>query len=66
MMEWISVDERLPEVNTVIQVHHPTLGDGLGVLLTNGVWDIEAWGYAPAWRVTHWMPLPKPPTEENE
>ena len=63
-MEWISVKDRLPE-------------DGGDYLVTDGFacmvsafrsknnewdfWNIKWWSSE---QVTHWMPLPKPPSNE--
>ena len=54
MSEWISVDERLPE-------------KGQGILV---VWEGQVTSFiAPGgWMgkyITHWMPLPDPPQQEN-
>lgn len=62
--EWISVDERLPEI--------PKSGD-ITVLAYNGEihdyiidsqnrwWGYEGWSTPQKWGITHWMPLPEPP-----
>lgn len=65
MAEWISVNDRLPEESAyyIVAAH-----DG-HVLRTTFVkwqkrlnrWDIT--GARTYWRITHWMPLPKPPKE---
>jgi len=65
MMEWISVEERLPE------------DDYTDVLAWNGrlarvayIHETEGWCYSetcyPRSDVTHWMPLPEPPTQQPE
>ena len=54
-MEWISVEDRLPE----------SLGEMLLVIDSNK--NVETYYYEPsvwsAWRITHWMPLPEPPKD---
>jgi hypothetical protein len=63
-MEWISVEDRLPEpYETVI------VAGGVGFINKSGTWrtplgldgtrDIQ-------WKVTHWMPLPEPPTDNRK
>jgi len=68
-MKWISVKERLPEIDRV-----------LGVIPSRGNYVTEVYFYKNTWyypedylglstfepidcNVTHWMPLPEPPTE---
>ena len=70
-MEWISVNERLPEE---VPVEHIGLyaSDRVLVVITddydksiaiaqtiNGKWDIEKMDVT----VTHWLPLPDPPAD---
>jgi hypothetical protein len=68
--EWISVEERLPELYTSVLVYKISLNkmvnymtidhiaeDGDGELVWNGD---KSWKYV----ITHWMPLPEPPVEE--
>lgn len=59
MSEWISVKDRLPDKGGRYIVHDLTLG-------VQGYYyhpDV----YCPAWKtVTHWMPLPEPPKEDND
>ena len=59
---WIPVTERLPEKHTAVLVH--TDMDGTHAASFDG----EEWfcDYGGAWlfpNVTHWMPLPAPPTD---
>jgi hypothetical protein len=58
--EWISVDERLPEPNTWVTVYNPK-GEYTRIdtdEIVGGNW-VRNCG-----KVTHWMPLPKPPKGE--
>lgn len=68
-MDWISVDERLPEeVNVGYSVHVLMFskyhGQIIGYRYTN-TWEAECLGedYDPdnLQDITHWMPLPEPP-----
>jgi len=59
---WISVDERLPEMNTAVLASNSKYVD----LMTRGPSD-DGWlwydgrgSYTPD-VITHWMPLPEPP-----
>ena len=63
-MEWISVDDRLPpSTGTVIvcaiDLVFPGSYDGYS----------DTWHTDDGWRlpnVTHWMPMPEPPEEEQD
>ena len=76
--EWISVKDRLPEENNVIEGRkYETCSDLVIVFVrddlgnsftcddmtTNGEWINYP---APQFEVTHWMPLPEPPEKNNE
>ncbi|MGB4820495.1 MAG: DUF551 domain-containing protein [Saprospiraceae bacterium] len=61
-MEWISVKDRLPEINTFNLVTYGAIPfvavyKGLGVWIDH---DLELWEPD---EVTHWMPLPEPPKD---
>lgn len=75
--KWIPVTERLPENNGRYLVIHPLhnrmpwitvmyfgVPDGYDKGICFYIADDE-WGDIPCDCVTHWMPLPEPPTEEN-
>ena len=64
--KWISVDDRLPEekVNCIVHYKHAYCD-------TDGYWAIgfcyydgEKFKFDPAYKVTHWMPIPHPPKGE--
>ena len=66
VQEWISVDDRLPEEksNCIVYYQHAYCDN-------DGYWAIEMCFYDgekfqlnPAYKVTHWMPLPQPPKGE--
>jgi len=55
---WIPVSERLPEDGRTILTY--TIGGNIEVFL------YDSSTYQPVWYgVTHWMPLPEPPKEDN-
>ncbi|MEE1069057.1 MAG: DUF551 domain-containing protein [Paludibacteraceae bacterium] len=60
--EWISVDERLPDVRRKVMLYSPTDGINIGHRLDEvGRFYV---GKAYPDRPTHWMPLPEPPKGE--
>ena len=64
--EWISVDDRLPEVYTWVLAHAPGYYGKYWIMeyaaLGNGKPQFWADETSPTSTVTHWMPLPEPPT----
>lgn len=69
MSEWISVKDRLPDPKvtdknppTVLAVKQGMVGKIICVARWNGADWIEK---GKEITVTHWMPLPEPPKEEN-
>ena len=63
-MDWISVDERLPEKMTTVLVEGGIAQyRGSKVGWVSGTW-IEWPGRPICWDVTEWMPLPVPPKAE--
>ena len=63
VQEWISVNDRLPEekVNCIVYYKHAYCDNddywAIGICFYNGEKFQMDWSY----KVTHWMPLPKPP-----
>lgn len=63
--KWISVDERLPEekVNCIVHYKHAYCDNddywAIGICFYDG----EKFQINPAYKVTHWMPMPEPPKE---
>lgn len=66
VQEWISVEERLPEekANCIVYYQHAYCDN-------DGYWEIgicfydgEKFRINPAYKVTHWMPLPVQPKGE--
>ena len=66
VQEWISVDDRFPEekANCIVYYQHAYCdNDGywaIGICFNDG----EKFQINPAYKVTHWMPLPEPPKGE--
>ena len=65
LMKWISVKDRLPEEKVNCIVHYQN-----SYCDNDGYWAIgfccydgEKFQFDPAYKVTHWMPLPEPPKE---
>lgn len=72
MSEWISVKDRLPEKHILCLVtYHPCHWvqntDFTKTLVgTDRLIGKNMWARNKYQNVTHWMPLPEPPEEENE
>lgn len=64
MNKWISVKDKLPKDNERVLV---ALSQDLAMSYTNIDTDRMESGKWVRWnkRVTHWMPLPTPPTEKE-
>lgn len=62
MSEWISVKDRLPENNNPILVYMPEEKGWLRYGISIGIIDD---GTDDKDEVTHWMPLPLPPNENE-
>ena len=66
VQEWISVDDRLPaeKVNCIVHYKHAYCDNDdyweIGICFYDG----EKFRVNPAYKVTHWMPLPQPPKGE--
>jgi len=72
--QWISVEERLPEVETDVLAWVVKGGGKRGVATAGLFFDVgvstePVWmgweqeePFRNGWKVTHWMPLPSPPT----
>ena len=66
VQEWIPVEERLPEekVNCIVHYKHAYCDNddywAIGICFYDGEKFKMDWSY----KVTHWMPLPKPPKGE--
>jgi hypothetical protein len=62
--KWIPVRERLPERNEqVLVVDEGGVNVGSYSPMLDDWWSLQVDRMAPGPKVTHWMPLPEPPTE---
>lgn len=59
---WISVKERLPEINGCCVLVWTGAAWLLSRFMGEGIW-YEDWSGNNPLRVTHWMPLPAPPED---
>ena len=60
-MNWISVDERLPEPHTEVLIYLKEPNAVItGFCNLDDDWSYDATSY---WTIAHWMPLPEPPTD---
>ena len=66
VQEWISVDDRLPEekVNCIVHYKHAYCNNDGYWAIGFCFYDGEKFQFDQAYKVTHWMPLPKPPKGE--
>jgi len=60
-MEWIKVEDRLPEIGVNVFIYE---SDGM---MEIGEYNVDSWIESRECilrdDVTHWMPLPEPPTD---
>ena len=66
VQEWISVKERLPQekVNCIVHYKHAYCDNDDYWAIGMCFYDGEKFRVDPAYKVTHWMPLPHPPKGE--
>ena len=66
VQEWISVKERLPQekVNCIVHYKHAYCDNDDYWAIGMCFYDGEKFQIDPAYKVTHWMPLPVPPKGE--
>lgn len=62
MSEWIKCEEQLPQQNEEVLVFGESWGTVVAFLNHHGNWD-DGDFYADISGITHWMPLPEPPTD---
>ncbi len=69
MAEWISVKDRLPsEAGQYLVAYHPCVWENVLDEVRIGIDSFRGkncWAQKKYQRVTHWMPLPEPPKEEE-
>lgn len=67
-LRWIPVTESLPQEFVSVLVYIPSespLPMVKEAYLANGLWSTKTWIHS-AKDVTHWMPLPEPPKEDEQ
>lgn len=66
VQEWISVTERLPEekVDCIVHYKHAYCDNDDYCAIGMCFYDGEKFHLDPAYKVTHWMPIPNPPKGE--
>ena len=66
VQEWISVNDRLPEetVDCIIHCQHAYCDNDGYFAIGFCFYDGEKFQFNPAYKVTHWMPMPEPPKGE--
>lgn len=65
VQEWISVKDRLPEekVDCIVHYKHAYCDNDDYWAIGMCFYDGEKFQFDPAYKVTHWMPMPEPPKE---
>ena len=73
--KWISVEDRLPEFNVYVLVYAVGKDDKKEITITsytNSMYGLGITGWIAPWqyfsynyKITHWMPLPEPPKEDE-
>ena len=68
VQEWISVKERLPQekVNCIVHYKHAYCDNDDYWAIGMCFYDGEKFQFDPAYKVTHWMPLPPAPEVKND
>ena len=66
VQEWISVKERLPQekVDCIVHYKHAYCDNDDYWAIGMCFYDGEKFQLGPAYKVTHWMPIPQPPKGE--
>lgn len=59
---WVSVEDELPQNGEMVMIYDGAIGFGCQ---EKGAWEwVDTFESGPA-KVTHWMPLPEPPQEDE-
>lgn len=65
MSEWISVEDRLPELDAKVLCYFKNRPHSPDVICENVYFGSGQW-MAEKSKVSHWMPLPEPPEEASK
>lgn len=68
MSEWIPITEQMPPEGKYVLVYGKGLypNPNAAQIAVSEVYDGNYWsGFGRTWKITHWMPLPEPPKEDN-
>ena len=68
MSEWIPITEQIPPEGEYVLVYGKSLypNPNVAQFAVSEVYDGNYWsGFGRTNKITHWMPLPEPPKEEN-
>lgn len=64
---WVSVKDRLPEDAKDVLINIVGLMPKIGCYLSTGWFEaVLGYEYESGYKVTHWMPLPEPPKEDEK
>ena len=68
VQEWVSINDRLPEekVNCIVHYQHAYCDNDDYWAIGFCFYDGEKFQVNPAYKVTHWMPVPQPPKGEED
>ena len=66
VQDWVSVKERLPQekVDCIVHYKHAYCDNDDYWAIGMCFYDGEKFQFDPAYKVTHWMPMPEPPKGE--
>ena len=66
VQDWVSVKERLPQekVDCIVHYKHAYCDNDDYWAIGMCFYDGEKFQFDPAYKVTHWMPMPQPPKGE--
>jgi hypothetical protein len=64
---WVSVDDNLPDAETVVLVFIPFLSDEAGLRSLGYIYNVGWYQSTKPFKgkVTHWQPLPEPPKNKH-
>ena len=60
---WVPIEARRPETHQSVLAYTKYGITTLEYAGSGRWWNYECWGSTQNWGITHWMPLPEPPTK---